>query len=63
MKKQLQGISLILFGFMLMMFSVTDNWAIVALRWIPYDLVPFITFWAGLVFGVVGLLFSFKKES
>lgn len=57
MKKQLQGISLILFGFMLMMFSVLD----------PY--VPFVgefftetALWAGLVFGIAGLVFSFKKE-
>lgn len=57
MKKQLQGIALILFGILLMMFSVIDPW-------IPIvdDLFTPIVFWGGLVSGIIGLVLSFQKE-
>ena len=57
MKKQLQGIALILFGVLLMMFSMIDPW-------IPIvdDLFTPIAFWAGLVSGIIGLVLSFQKD-
>ena len=57
MKKQLQGISLILFGILLMIFSMVDPW----LPIIDDSLTP-IAFWAGMLCGIAGLVFSFKKE-
>lgn len=57
MKKQLQGIALILFGVLLMMFSSIDPW-------IPIvdDFFTPIALWAGLVSGMIGLVLSFQKE-
>lgn len=57
MKKQLQGISLILFGIILMIFSLIDPW-------VPIidDLLTPIALWGGVVSGVVGLIFSFQKD-
>lgn len=57
MKKQLQGISLILFGIMLMLFSMFDPW-------MPIfdDGLTKPAFWLGFVFGVIGLVYSFKKD-
>lgn len=55
MKKQLQGINFILFGIMLMMFARIDPW-------IPFvGSLSFIALWAGLVSGIVGVIFSLKK--
>ena len=57
MKKQLQGISLILFGLMLMMFLMIDPWLPIV-----DDGLTEVAFWVGLIFGIVGLVFSFKKD-
>lgn len=56
MKKQLQGISLILFGIIMMMFSALDPW-------VPVfdDALTAPALWAGVVCGIVGLIVSFKK--
>lgn len=57
MKKQLQGISLILFGFLMMLFSMLDPW-------IPIlgDALTILVPWIGVFCGIVGLVFSFSKE-
>ena len=57
MKKQLQGISFILFGILLMMITTID-------LWVPIieDVFTSITLWVGLISGIVGIIFSFMKE-
>lgn len=57
MKKQLQGISFILFGIILIMFSMIDPW-------IPIfeDALTHLTPWIGVLCGIIGLIFSFTKE-
>lgn len=56
MKTQLKGIALLLFGNLLMLFSIVDPW-------IPVIDVPSLLAWpSGLACGVVGLVFVFKKE-
>lgn len=58
MKKQLQGISLILFGILLMLFCVLDPW-------IPIvdDILNNTLFlWGGLVSGIIGLFFVFTDK-
>ena len=57
MKKQLQGISLILFGIILMLFAIIDPY-VPALENIPTVIAP----WIGLASGIVGIVFSFSKE-
>jgi len=56
MKKQLQGIALVLFGLLLVMIAVIDPW-------IP--IIEDISFlWVlGLASGIVGLIFCFKKDN
>ena len=56
MKKQLQGISLILFAAVLMLYALIDPW-IPIISDIPTDLVAV----CALVVGIVGLVWSFKK--
>ena len=56
MKKQLQGISLILFGIMLILFSMVNPWLPIV-GGIP----AFLAFWVGLASGIVGLVFSFRN--
>jgi len=57
MKKQLQGISLILFGIILEMFAMIDPWVPI------FDsALTVVAIWAGIICGIVGLVFSFKKE-
>lgn len=58
MEQKLQGIALILFGILLLIISNLSPW------------VPFIGtsysdvgVWAGLILGVVGLVFVFRKNS
>ena len=57
MKKQLQGIALILFGILLLMVALIDPW-------IPIidDIGSDIVLWLGVASGIVGLVFTFKKE-
>lgn len=57
MKKQLQGIALILFGILLMLVAFIDPW-------IPIidDLGSDIVLWLGVASGIAGLVFTFKKE-
>lgn len=57
MKKQLQGIALILFGILLMLVALIDPW-------IPIidDLGSDIVLWLGVAAGIAGLVFTFKKE-
>ena len=56
MRKQLQGISLILFGIMLILFSMV-NPRLPIVGGIP----AFLAFWVGLASGIVGLVFSFRN--
>lgn len=65
MKKQLQGISLILFGIMVMLCSVIDVWTVIVHipRWIPGDLIQAAIFLTGFTLGIFGLVYSFKKDN
>ncbi len=56
MKKQLQGISLILFGILLILFSMVNPWLPIV-GGIP----AFLAFWIGLASGIAGLVFSFRR--
>lgn len=56
MKKQLQGIGLILFGMLLLWFSDNDPWVPII------GGVSFISLWSGLVFGIVGVVLLFVEE-
>jgi len=57
MKKQLQGISLILFGILLILVAMVDPWIpIVDGVSSPIFLI------AGIVLGIVGVFLSFKSE-
>lgn len=57
MKKQLQGIALILFGILLVLVALIDPW-------IPIidDIGSDIVLWLGVASGVAGLVFTFRKE-
>lgn len=57
MKKQLQGISFILFGIILILFSMINPW-------VPIlgDAIPYICPWLGIFSGIIGLAFSFSNE-
>lgn len=57
MKKQLQGISFILFGILLMLITTIDPWVPII-----EDVFTSITLWVGLISGIVGIIFSFMKE-
>ncbi len=57
MKQQLQGIALILFGFMLILFSVIDPWIPIIEG--PTDK---IFLWSGLLFGIWGVFHAFEKD-
>jgi hypothetical protein len=57
MKNQLKGISLVLFGVIWMMFSMLNPWVPI-LDSMLSEFGPFI----GLVCGVLGVMFAFKKE-
>lgn len=55
MKKQLQGIALILFGILLMLAAVVSPW-------IPIiDDITYPAFFLGLAAGIAGLIFCFQK--
>ena len=56
MKKQLQGISLILFAVVLMLYAMIDPW-IPIISELPSDLIAV----CARVVGIVGLVWSFKK--
>ena len=58
MKKQLQGISFILFGIILMLFAMIDH----PLTPIFDDELSVLAPWIGVLCGIVGLVFSFSKE-
>ena len=58
MRKQLQGISLILFGIMLILFSMV-NPRLPIVGGIP----AFLAFWVGPASGIVGLVFSFLNTA
>lgn len=56
MKTQLKGIALLLFGILLMLFSIVDPW-------IPIIDVPSLLAWpSGPACGAAGLALAFKKE-
>ena len=57
MKKQLQGISFILFGIILILFSMINPW-------VPIlgDAILYLCPWLGILSGIIGLAFSFGKE-
>lgn len=56
MKTQLKGIALLLFGILLMLFSILDPWT-------PIADIPYMLAWpSGLVCGAAGLVLVFKKE-
>ena len=56
MKTQLKGIALLLFGILLMLFSIVDPW-------IPIIDVPSLLAWpSGPACGAAGLVLAFKKE-
>lgn len=56
MKNQLKGISLILFGILLVLVALVDPW-------IPIiEDISNITLVFGLFSGIVGMIFSFRKE-
>ena len=57
MKHQLQGITLTLFGIIMMMFAALDPW-------LPFfgGVLTDLALWAGVICGIAGLITSFKKE-
>ena len=57
-KKQLQGIALILFGILLVLFGVTNDTWIPIIDGLFYSALP----WLGLIIGIIGLVFSFSKD-
>ncbi len=56
MKKQLQGIGLILFGMLLLWFSEIDPWVPII------EGLEFVSLWGGLVSGIIGVVLLFKKD-
>ncbi len=58
MNRQLKGIALILFGILMLIFSIIDPW-------IPIIDGAFstIALWGGLLPGIVGLIFALKNDS
>lgn len=56
MKKQLQGIGLILFGMLLLWFSEIDPWVPII------EGLGFVSLWGGLASGIIGAVLLFKKE-
>ena len=56
-KKQLQGISLILFGIILEIYAMIDPW-------VPIfeGVLTVVSLYGGVVSGIVGLIFSFKSK-
>ena len=56
MKKQMQGIGLMLFGIIMMLFPMINPW-------IPiFDDLSSFALWIGVLCGIVGLVFIFSKE-
>ena len=57
MRKQLQGISFILFGILLALFAFVD-------LWIPIldSVLSMVAGYACLVFGIIGLILALRKE-
>ena len=55
MKKQLQGLNSILFGALLILFSMMQPW-------IPILDIEIIALWTGLGFGIYGIVISLKGE-
>jgi len=58
-KKQSQGIALILFGILLVLFGVTNDTWIPIIDGLFYPALP----WLGLIIGIIGLVFSFSKDN
>ncbi len=58
MNRQLKGIALILFGILMLIFSIIDPW-------IPIIDSAFstIALWGGLLLGIVGLVIALKNDS
>lgn len=57
MEKKLQGITLILFGIMLLFISMHSPWIPI----IGTDHTD-LALWIGIILGIVGLVFVFRKE-
>ena len=57
MKKQLQGISLILFGILLALFALVNPW-------IPIidDLLGTVSEYASIICGIIGVILALKKD-
>lgn len=58
-KKQSQGIALILFGILLILFGVTNDTWIPIIDGLFYPALP----WLGLILGIVGLAFCLSKDN
>ncbi len=59
MNRQLKGIALILFGILLLIFSIIDPWIPI----INSDFLDDIELWTGFILGIVGLIFALKNDS
>ncbi len=63
MKKQLQGIGLILFGMLLVLISaVNENW-VSMVGWGIATFFSQVLIWLGLIVGIIGFVFLFQKDS
>ncbi len=63
MRKQLQGIGLILFGMLLVMISVVnENW-VRMIGWGIAGVFSFILIWLGLIAGIIGFVFLFQNDN
>ncbi len=63
MRKQLQGIGLILFGMLLVTISaVNKNW-VPMMSWGISGAFSFILIWLGLIVGIIGLVFLFQNDN
>jgi len=62
MRKQLQGIGLILFGMLLVMISVVNaNW-VRMMDWRIAAVFSWVLIWLGLIVGIIGLVFLFQND-
>ncbi|MGI6180889.1 MAG: hypothetical protein ACOYIE_02285 [Agathobaculum sp.] len=57
MKKQLQGIGMILFGMLLLWFSEIDPWVPIV------EGLGTVSLWGGLVAGIIGVVLLFRKDN
>ncbi len=63
MKKQLQGIGLILFGMLLVLISaVNENW-VSMVGWGIATFFSQVLIWLGLIVGIIGFVFLFQKDN